>query len=176
MAPQVFLWKAWRYARPRTRRQGESPAGDWHRRFHGRLRGVASAAVKSPSPPFGFRPAAGHERRPSPHTKTPASRASRTEGEKVGRWPVLTFREISCAVKAAFVSRRGEEARKGGGAHRHRRDEVSSRVAGSPRRIGNADLSPRRGSWSRVAPRLSRQKRGGGFGEDGDFVKFRGRA
>ena len=104
-----------RYARPRTRRQDESPVGDWRRRFHGRLRGVASAAVKSPSPPFGFRPAAGHERRPSPHTKTPASRASRTEGEKVGRWSVLTFREISCAVKAAFVSRRGEEARKGGG-------------------------------------------------------------
>ena len=60
-----------------NRRQGESPAGDWHRRFHGRLRGVASTAVKSPSPPFGFRLAAGHETRPSPHTKAPASRASR---------------------------------------------------------------------------------------------------
>ena len=43
-----------RYARPRTRRHGESPVGDWRRRFHGRLRGVASTAVKSPSPPSGF--------------------------------------------------------------------------------------------------------------------------
>ena len=32
---------------------------------------VASAAVKSPSLPFGFRHAAGHEMRPSPHTNTP---------------------------------------------------------------------------------------------------------
>ena len=32
---------------------------------------VASAAVKSPSPPFGFRHAAGHEMRPSPHANTP---------------------------------------------------------------------------------------------------------
>ena len=48
---------------------------------------------------------------------------------------------------------------------RHRRDdsssvahrakeEVSSRVAASLRRIGSADPSPRLGSWSRVAPRL----------------------
>ena len=43
-----------RCARPRTRRQDESPVGDWRRRFHGRLRGFASAAAKSPSPPFGF--------------------------------------------------------------------------------------------------------------------------
>ena len=43
-----------RYARPRTRRHGESPVGDWRRRFHGRLRGIASTAVKSPSPPSGF--------------------------------------------------------------------------------------------------------------------------
>ena len=43
-----------RYARPRTRRHGESPVGDWRRRFHGRLRGVASTAVKSPPPPSGL--------------------------------------------------------------------------------------------------------------------------
>ena len=51
------------------------------------------------------------------------------------------------------------------GTRRHRRDdstsvahrakeEVSSRVAASPRRIGSADPSSRLGSWSRVAPRL----------------------
>ena len=51
------------------------------------------------------------------------------------------------------------------GTRRHRRDyshsvahrakeEVSSRVAASPRRIGSADSSSRLGSWSRVAPRL----------------------
>jgi hypothetical protein len=51
------------------------------------------------------------------------------------------------------------------GTRRHRRDdsssvahrakeEVSSRVAASLRRIGSADPSPRLGSWSRVAPRL----------------------
>ncbi len=34
------------------------------------LEAFASAAVKSPSPPFGFRHAAGHEKRPSPHTKS----------------------------------------------------------------------------------------------------------
>ncbi len=39
----------------------------------------------------------------------------RWEGGKVRRWPVLPVREISCAAKAAFVSRRGEEARMGGG-------------------------------------------------------------
>ena len=43
-----------RYARPRTRRHGESPVGDWRRRFHGRLRGIASTAAKSPPPPSGF--------------------------------------------------------------------------------------------------------------------------
>ena len=53
----------------------------------------------------------------------------------------------------------------GGVTRRHRRDdsssvahrakeEVSSRVAASLRRIGSADPSPRLGSWSRVAPRL----------------------
>ena len=51
------------------------------------------------------------------------------------------------------------------GTSRHRRDyspsvahrakeEVSSRVAASPRRIGSADPSSRLGSWSRVAPRI----------------------
>ena len=38
-------------------------------------------------------------------------------------------------------------------AHRAK-EEVSSRVAASPRRIGSADPSSRLGSWSRVAPRL----------------------
>ena len=51
---QRILWMELRYARPRTRRHGESPVGDWRRRFHGRLRGIASTAVKSPSPPSGF--------------------------------------------------------------------------------------------------------------------------
>ena len=84
------------------------------------------------------------------------------------------FRVLSCAAKAAFVSRRGEGARMGGVdappsarrlvlrsasresssvAHRAK-EEVSSRVAASLRRIGSADPSPRLGSWSRVAPRL----------------------
>ena len=51
------------------------------------------------------------------------------------------------------------------GTRRHRRDdsssvahrakeEVSSRMAASPRRIGSADPSSRLGSWSRVAPSL----------------------
>ena len=69
MGLQRILWMELRYARPRTRRHGESPVGDWRRRFHGRLRGVASTAVKSPSPTFGFHHAAGREKRPSPHTK-----------------------------------------------------------------------------------------------------------
>ena len=94
-AIQRILRMGLRYARPRTRRQGESPVGDWHRRFHGRLRGVASTAVKSPSPPFGFRPAAGHEKRPSPHTKTPASRASRTKA-----WDGLFCRKWASRTKA----------------------------------------------------------------------------
>ena len=34
------------------------------------------------------------------------------------------------------------------------KEEVSSRVAASPRRIGSADPSSRLGSWSRVAPSL----------------------
>ena len=54
MGLQRILWMELRYARPRTRRHGESPVGDWRRRFHGRLRGIASTAVKSPSPPSGF--------------------------------------------------------------------------------------------------------------------------
>ena len=37
----------------------------------------------------------------------------------------MGFRGISCAAKAAFVSRRGEEARMGGGDVRHRRDDLS---------------------------------------------------
>ena len=51
---QRIMWMELRYARPQTRRHGESPVGDWRRRFHGRLRGIASTAVKSPSPPSGF--------------------------------------------------------------------------------------------------------------------------
>ena len=53
---QRIMWIKLRYARPRTRRHGESPVGDWRRRFHGRLRGVASTAVKSPSPPLRVSP------------------------------------------------------------------------------------------------------------------------
>ena len=77
----------------------------------------------------------------------------------------MGVRVLSCAAKAAFVSRRGEEPGWAAGTRRHRRDdstsvahrakeEVSSRVAASPRRIGSADPSSRLGSWSRVAPRL----------------------
>ena len=51
---QRILWMELRYARPRTRRHGESPVGAWRRRFHDRLRGIASTAVKSPPPPSGF--------------------------------------------------------------------------------------------------------------------------
>ena len=54
MGLQRILWMELRYARPRTRRHGESPVGDWRRRFHGRLRGIASTAVKSLSPPSGL--------------------------------------------------------------------------------------------------------------------------
>ena len=77
------------------------------------------------------------------------------------RWSV---RMVSCL----FVRRGGGVSCPGAakkpewaaGTRRHRRDssvahsakeEVSSRVTASPSRIGSADPSPRRGSWSRVA-------------------------
>ena len=144
-----------RCARPRTRRHGESPVGDWRRRFHVRPRGFASAAAKSPSPPFGFRHAAGHERRPSPHTKTPAPRASRTNGTEWTVLPQAAFAAKACWLDANvdFVKFRAPRRRRScpgaakkpewaEGTHRHRREdsvarrakeEVSSRVAASPR-------------------------------------------
>ena len=70
------------------------------------------------------------------------------------------FRVFSCAAEAAFRVPARRRSPWAAGTSRHRRDssvahrakeEVSSLVAASPSRIGNADPSPRRGSWSRVA-------------------------
>ena len=72
------LRRSRRYARPRTRRHGESPVGDLLPSAS-RPALTSSAGARPPPAPFGFRHAAGHEKRPSPYTKTPASRASRKE-------------------------------------------------------------------------------------------------
>jgi len=125
-----------RYARPRTRRHGESPVGDLLPSAS-RPASTSSAGARPPPAPFGFRHAARHEKRPSPHTKCPLrglheksqpnqSRLRRTRSlrglherntgnGKLRIGAEADFVKFRAPRRRRFVSRRGEEARMGGG-------------------------------------------------------------